>query len=229
MNKKLLDFINEHHSFLLEKSNGLISARNIIYVKMKAAGCIASFDSTKKTKCCGKCKLHTSTVLVNTRDECYQIIDLLRAGRVLEANQFAGWRCNDEDKNNLVLSSMNNPAALQSAINLVAYDYLKNNHYAIYESEIEKIVISEKQKEVSAKRKKHPHHDSCVLIALATRERYPNSSRTKIGQKLMMYFKESFSIQTVDGWLKDAGIEAIKGGRKSNTFQLVIPEELASG
>ncbi|WP_336285489.1 hypothetical protein [Citrobacter arsenatis] len=89
----------------------------------------------------------------------------------------------------------------------------------------EVLIKKDMQKRISNKREKHVHRELSIQIAIATREKYPDASRSQISQKLTEHFKHSFSFYTVDGWLKDSGIKGGKRG-KSITFSLVTPNSI---
>lgn len=203
MSQKLEEFMNEHHKFLLRKSSGLIMAKNVTPINVGGnRGCLARLDSTGKTKCCGKCRL--ITVFVEGAENCELAREHYSNGEIEEAEKYVKWKCTDEDKNNLILMSMKDEGFLQSAINLLSYDYLKEENKNTYIDGVERVVISKRQTEISRKRKKHRFYDEAIRKATITWQHFPTVSYARMAKALDSFFGDGVSRDAIEGGLKDA-------------------------
>ncbi|MFJ5408108.1 hypothetical protein [Pectobacterium punjabense] len=104
----------------------------------------------------------------------------------------------------------------------VMEDYLRQKYYPRFFNKIERDAYRKKLQE-NAKKPRNPHHDEAIQIASLTWEKFPGASKGAMCKKLHKHFKSRVSVDTLDIWIRKAGIQPPRP-EKNTGFFLVIPK-----
>ncbi|ULR31766.1 hypothetical protein MJO48_03375 [Dickeya fangzhongdai] len=100
-------------------------------------------------------------------------------------------------------------------------DHLRKKYYPRFLNKIERDAYQKKLQE-NAKKPRNRHHDEAIQIASLTWEKFPGASKGSMCKKLHKYFNGQVSVDTLDIWIRKAGIQPPRPA-KNEGFSLVIP------
>lgn len=101
---------------------------------------------------------------------------------------------------------------------------LKAQVYPTIERIISSIALNTRQK-INASKPRNHHYAEAIRIATLTWKKYPGASKGAMCKKLRVYFNRQVSIDSLDKWIKEQGIQPPKPKSKVHIgFTLVTSE-----
>ncbi|MCY1701330.1 hypothetical protein OVA10_25370 [Lelliottia sp. SL45] len=211
MNRELFDYLNQYHTIINQQSKGALDVTKNVFSAFVDEGINDYLDAGNKIS-------KSKTIVAICVGDKSKAFELIREKNYKELVGFFDFVCSDDSKVKVLLNTNKN--ALQSAMDIIISDYFCYKGFKDFESNIEKLIISKRQKEISSKRKKHRFYDEAIRKATITWQHFPTISYARMAKALDSYFGEGVSREAIEGWLKDAALRP-EGPVRKTTFTLM--------